>query len=298
MKKLFTTILMATCLVGCSKPVQEQKLDEPTIPTSFYVSTDTGKIVKEDETKGKMVIDWYYDGACGSCQYIDTELADSYTDTLTEGKIVKYTPTAFIGQSEDSYSAQYAGYQLAVNEVDPEHGVDFMNKMLNYLDTTIDRKNFNEDTFKSKYLSISGTNEDLFKQIADKKDDYVKEVVKHSQELLHSKELADKIPEGTSNLYIPFIVPGHAEKGIVFNNIETEEDMKNLLKTTITEQVEKDKQWKTEQAEKLEQETQAKEQKEKQEKQLLMIAGALVVISIIGVSIVVIKNKKKIRTRN
>ena len=248
MKKLFTTILMATCLVGCSKPVQEQKLDEPTIPTSFYVSTDTGKIVKEDETKGKMVIDWYYDGACGSCQYIDTELADSYTDTLTEGKIVKYTPTAFIGQSEDSYSAQYAGYQLAVNEVDPEHGVDFMNKMLNYLDTTIDRKNFNEDTFKSKYLSISGTNEDLFKQIADKKDDYVKEVVKHSQELLHSKELADKIPEGTSNLYIPFIVPGHAEKGIVFNNIETEEDMKNLLKTTITEQVEKDKQWKTEQA--------------------------------------------------
>lgn len=293
MKKLFTTILMATCLVGCSKPVQEQKLDEPTIPTSFYVSTDTGKIVKGDETKDKMVIDWYYDGACGSCQYIDTELADSYTDTLTEGKIVKYTPTAFIGQSEDSYSAQYAGYQLAVNEVDPEHGVDFMNKMLNYLDTTIDRKNFNEDTFKSKYLSISGTNEDLFKQIADKKDDYVKEVVKHSQELLHSKELADKIPEGTSNLYIPFIVPGHSEKGIVFNNIETEEDMKNLLKTTITEQVEKDKQWETEQAEKLEQETQAKEQKEKQEKQLLMIAGALVVISIIGVSIVVIKNKKK-----
>ena len=293
MKKLFTTILMATCLVGCSKPVQEQKLDEPTIPTSFYVSTDTGKIVKEDETKGKMVIDWYYDGACGSCQYIDTELADSYTDTLTEGKIVKYTPTAFIGQSEDSYSAQYAGYQLAVNEVDPEHGVDFMNKMLNYLDTTIDRKNFNEDTFRSKYLSISGTNEDLFKQIADKKDDYVKEVVKHSQELLHSKELADKIPEGTSNLYIPFIVPGHSEKGIVFNNIETEEDMKNLLKTTITEQVEKDKQWETEQAEKLEQETQAKKQKEKQEKQLLMIAGALVVISIIGVSIVVIKNKKK-----
>lgn len=293
MKKLFTTILMATCLVGCSKPVQEQKLDEPTIPTSFYVSTDTGKIVKEDETKGKMVIDWYYDGACGSCQYIDTELADSYTDTLTEGKVVKYTPTAFIGQSEDSYSAQYAGYQLAVNEVDPEHGVDFMNKMLNYLDTTIDRKNFNEDTFKSKYLSISGTNEDLFKQIADKKDDYVKEVVKHSQELLHSKELADKIPEGTSNLYIPFIVPGHAEKGIVFNNVETEEDMKNLLKTTITEQVEKDKQWEEKQAEKLEQEAQAKEQKETKEKQLLMIAGVLVAISIVSVSIIVIKNKKK-----
>ena len=292
MKKLFTTILMATCLVGCSKPVQEQKLDEPTIPTSFYVSTDTGKIVKEDETKGKMVIDWYYDGACGSCQYIDTELADSYTDTLTEGKVVKYTPTAFIGQSEDSYSAQYAGYQLAVNEVDPEHGVDFMNKMLNYLDTTIDRKNFNEDTFKSKYLSISGTNEDLFKQIADKKDDYVKEVVKHSQELLHSKELADKIPEGTSNLYIPFIVPGHAEKGIVFNNVETE-DMKNLLKTTITEQVEKDKQWEEKQAEKLEQEAQAKEQKETKEKQLLMIAGVLVAISIVSVSIIVIKNKKK-----
>lgn len=293
MKKLFTTILMATCLVGCSKPVQEQKLDEPTIPTSFYVSTDTGKIVKEDETKDKMVIDWYYDGACGSCQYIDTELADSYTDTLTEGKIVKYTPTAFIGQSEDSYSAQYAGYQLAVNEIDPEHGVDFMNKMLNYLDTTIDRKNFNEDTFKSKYLSISGTNEDLFKQIADKKDDYVKEVVKHSQELLHSKELADKIPEGSSNLYIPFIVPGHAEKGITFNNIETEEDMKNLLKTTITEQVEKDKQWEEKQAEKLEQEAQAKEQKETKEKQLLMIAGVLVAISIVSVSIIVIKNKKK-----
>lgn len=284
---------MATCLVGCSKPVQEQKLDEPTIPTSFYVSTDTGKIVKEDETKGKMVIDWYYDGACGSCQYIDTELADSYTDTLTEGKVVKYTPTAFIGQSEDSYSAQYAGYQLAVNEVDPEHSVDFMNKMLNYLDTTIDRKNFTEDTFKSKYLSIDGTNEDLYNQIASKKDDYVKAVVKNSQELLHSKELADKIPEGTSNLYIPFIVPGHAEKGITFNNIETEEDMKNLLKNTITEQVEKDKQWETEQAEKLEQETQAKEQKEKQEKQLLMIAGVLVAISTIGVSVIVIKNKKK-----
>lgn len=293
MKKLFTTILMATCLVGCSKPVQEQKLDEPTIPTSFYVSTDTGKIVKEDETKDKMVIDWYYDGACGSCQYIDTELADSYTDTLTEGKVVKYTPTAFIGQSEDSYSAQYAGYQLAVNEVDPEHGVDFMNKMLNYLDTTIDRKNFNEDTFKTKYLSISGTSEDLFNQISSKKDNYVKEVVKHSQELLHSKELADKIPEGTSNLYIPFIVPGHAEKGIVFNNIETEEDMKNLLKNTITEQVEKDKQWEEQQAEKTAQEEQTKEQKETKEKQLLTIAGVLVAISIISVSIIVIKNKKK-----
>lgn len=284
---------MATCLVGCSKPVQEQKLDEPTIPTSFYVSTDTGKIVKEDEIKGKMVIDWYYDGACGSCQYIDTELADSYTDTLTEGKVVKYTPTAFIGQSEDSYSAQYAGYQLAVNEVDPEHGVDFMNKMLNYLDTTIDRKNFTEDTFKSKYLSIDGTSEDLYNQIASKKDDYVKAVVKNSQELLHSKELADKIPEGSSNLYIPFIVPGHAEKGITFNNIETEEDMKNLLKTTITEQVEKDKQWEEKQAEKLEQEAQAKEQKETKEKQLLMIAGVLVAISIVSVSIIVIKNKKK-----
>ena len=69
--------------------------------------------------------------------------------------------------------------------------------------------------------------------------------------------------------------------------------MKNLLKNTITEQVEKDKQWETEQTEKLEQETQAKEQKEKQEKQLLMIAGVLVAISIIGVSIIVIKNKKK-----
>ena len=292
MKKLFTTILMATCLVGCSKPVQEQKLDEPTIPTSFYVSTDTGKIVKEDETKGKMVIDWYYDGACGSCQYIDTELADSYTDTLTEGKVVKYTPTAFIGQSEDSYSAQYAGYQLAVNEVDPEHGVDFMNKMLNYLDTTIDRKNFNEDTFKSKYLSISGTNEDLFKQIADKKDDYVKEVVKHSQELLHSKELADKIPEGTSNLYIPFIVPGHAEKGITFNNIETEEDMKNLLKNTITEQVEKDKQWEEQQAEKTAQEEQTRAEAEKKNQQLLIVAGILVTITVVGISIIVLKNKK------
>lgn len=283
---------MATCLVGCSKPVQEQKLDEPTIPTSFYVSTDTGKIVKEDETKGKMVIDWYYDGACGSCQYIDTELADSYTDTLTEGKVVKYTPTAFIGQSEDSYSAQYAGYQLAVNEVDPEHGVDFMNKMLNYLDTTIDRKNFNEDTFKSKYLSISGTNEDLFKQIADKKDDYVKEVVKHSQELLHSKELADKIPEGTSNLYIPFIVPGHAEKGITFNNIETEEDMKNLLKNTITEQVEKDKQWEEQQAEKTAQEEQTRAEAEKKNQQLLIVAGILVTITVVGISIIVLKNKK------
>ena len=94
-------------------------------------------------------------------------------------------------------------------------------------------------------------------------------------------------------MYIPFIVPGHAEKGIVFNNIETEEDMKNLLKNTITEQVEKDKQLETEQAEKLEQETQAKEQKEKQEKQLLMIAGILVAISIIGVSVIIIKNKKK-----
>lgn len=293
MKKLFTTVLMAACLVGCSKPVQEQSIEEPSLKTSFYVSTDTGKIISEEEVKDKMVIDWYYDGACGSCQYIDTELADSYTDTLTEGKVVKYTPTAFIGQDENSYSAQYAGYQLAVNEVDPEHGVDFMNKMLNYLDTTIDRKNFNEDTFKTRYLSISGTNEDLFKQIAEKKDDYVKEVVKHSQELLHSKELADKIPEGTSNLYIPFIVPGHAEKGIVFNNIETEEDMKNLLKNTITEQVEKDKQWETEQAEKLEQETRTKEQKETKEKQLLMIAGVLVAISIIGVSVIVIKNKKK-----
>ena len=165
--------------------------------------------------------------------------------------------------------------------------------MLNYLDTTIDRKNFTEDTFKSKYLSIDGTSEDLYNQIASKKDDYVKAVVKNSQELLHSKELADKIPEGSSNLYIPFIVPGHAEKGITFNNIETEEDMKNLLKTTITEQVEKDKQWEEKQAEKLEQEAQAKEQKETKEKQLLMIAGVLVAISIVSVSIIVIKNKKK-----
>lgn len=294
MKKLFTTVLMAACLVGCSKPsVKETPVEEPTLKTSFYVSTDTQQIVPEEETNGKMVIDWYYDGACGSCQYIDTELVDSYTDTLTEGKVVRYTPTAFIGQSEESYSAQYAGYQLAINEVDPAHGVAFMNKMLNYLDTTIDRKNFTEDTFKSKYLSIEGTNEDLYNQIASKKDDYVKAVVKNSQELLHSKELADKIPEGSSNLYIPFIVPGHAEKGITFNNIETEEDMKNLLKTTITEQVEKDKQWETEQAEKLEQEAQAKEQKETKEKQLLMIAGILVAISVIGVSIIVIKNKKK-----
>lgn len=294
MKKLFTTVLMAACLVGCSKPsVKEAPVEEPTLKTSFYVSTDTQQIVPEEETNGKMVIDWYYDGACGSCQYIDTELVDSYTDTLTEGKVVRYTPTAFIGQSEESYSAQYAGYQLAINEVDPAHGVAFMNKMLNYLDTTIDRKNFTEDTFKSKYLSIEGTNEDLYNQIASKKDDYVKAVVKNSQELLHSKELADKIPEGSSNLYIPFIVPGHAEKGITFSNIETEEDMKNLLKTTITEQVEKDKQWETEQAEKLEQEAQAKEQKETKEKQLLMIAGILVAISIVSVSIIVIKNKKK-----
>ena len=294
MKKLFTTVLMAACLVGCSKPsVKEAPVKEPTLKTSFYVSTDTQQIVPEEETNGKMVIDWYYDGACGSCQYIDTELVDSYTDTLTEGKVVRYTPTAFIGQSEESYSAQYAGYQLAINEVDPAHGVAFMNKMLNYLDTTIDRKNFTEDTFKSKYLSSEGTNEDLYNQIASKKDDYVKAVVKNSQELLHSKELADKIPEGSSNLYIPFIVPGHAEKGITFSNIETEEDMKNLLKTTITEQVEKDKQWETEQAEKLEQEAQAKEQKETKEKQLLMIAGILVAISVIGVSIIVIKNKKK-----
>lgn len=294
MKKLFTAVLMAACLVGCSKPsVKEAPVEEPTLKTSFYVSTDTQQIVPEEETNGKMVIDWYYDGACGSCQYIDTELVDSYTDTLTEGKVVRYTPTAFIGQSEESYSAQYAGYQLAINEVDPAHGVAFMNKMLNYLDTTIDRKNFTEDTFKSKYLSIEGTNEDLYNQIASKKDDYVKAVVKNSQELLHSKELADKIPEGSSNLYIPFIVPGHAEKGITFSNIETEEDMKNLLKTTITEQVEKDKQWETEQAEKLEQEAQAKEQKETKEKQLLMIAGILVAISVIGVSIIVIKNKKK-----
>lgn len=294
MKKLFTTVLMAACLVGCSKPsVKEAPVEEPTLKTSFYVSTDTQQIVPEEEINGKMVIDWYYDGACGSCQYIDTELVDSYTDTLTEGKVVRYTPTAFIGQSEESYSAQYAGYQLAINEVDPVHGVAFMNKMLNYLDTTIDRKNLTEDTFKSKYLSIDGTNEDLYNQIASKKDDYVKAVVKNSQELLHSKELADKIPEGSSNLYIPFIVPGHAEKGITFNNIETEEDMKNLLKTTITEQVEKDKQWETEQAEKLEQEAQAKEQKETKEKQLLMIAGILVAISIVSVSIIVIKNKKK-----
>lgn len=294
MKKLFTTVLMAACLVGCSKPsVKEAPVEEPTLKTSFYVSTDTQQIVPEEETNGKMVIDWYYDGACGSCQYIDTELVDSYTDTLTEGKVVRYTPTAFIGQSEESYSAQYAGYQLAINEVDPAHGVAFMNKMLNYLDTTIDRKNFTEDTFKSKYLSIEGTNEDLYNQIASKKDDCVKAVVKNSQELLHSKELADKIPEGSSNLYIPFIVPGHAEKGITFSNIETEEDMKNLLKTTITEQVEKDKQWETEQAEKLEQGAQAKEQKETKEKQLLMIAGILVAISIVSVSIIVIKNKKK-----
>lgn len=294
MKKLFTTVLMAACLVGCSKPpVQETPKEEPALKTSFYVSTDTQQIVPEEETNGKMVIDWYYDGACGSCQYIDTELVDSYTDTLTEGKVVRYTPTAFIGQSEESYSAQYAGYQLAINEVDPAHGVAFMNKMLNYLDTTIDRKNFTEDTFKSKYLSIEGTNEDLYNQIASKKDDYVKAVVKNSQELLHSKELADKIPEGSSNLYIPFIVPGHAEKGITFNNIETEEDMKNLLKNTITEQVEKDKQWETEQAEKAEQEAQAKEQKETKEKQLLMIAVVLVAISIVSVSIIVIKNKKK-----
>ena len=294
MKKLFTTVLMAACLIGCSKPsVKEAPVEEPTLKTSFYVSTDTQQIVPEEETNGKMVIDWYYDGACGSCQYIDTELVDSYTDTLTEGKVVRYTPTAFIGQSEESYSAQYAGYQLAINEVDPAHGVAFMNKMLNYLDTTIDRKNFTEDTFKSKYLSIEGTNEDLYNQIASKKDDYVKAVVKNSQELLHSKELADKIPEGSSNLYIPFIVPGHAEKGITFSNIGTEEDMKNLLKTTITEQVEKDKQWETEQAEKLEQEAQAKEQKETKEKQLLMIAGILVAISIVSVSIIVIKNKKK-----
>lgn len=293
MKKLFTTVAIAACLVGCSKPsVKEAPVEEPTLKTSFYVSTDTQQIISDEEVNGKMVIDWYYDGACGSCQYIDTELTDSYTDTLTEDKVVRYTPTAFIGQSEESYSAQYAGYQLAINEVDPAHGVAFMNKMLNYLDTTIDRKNFTEDTFKSKYLSIDGTNEDLYNQIASKKDDYVKAVVKNSQELLHSKELADKIPEGTSNLYIPFIVPGHAEKGITFNNIETEEDMKNLLKNTITEQVEKDKQWEEQQAEKTAQEEQAKAEAEKKKQQLLTVTGILVAITVIGISVVVLKNIK------
>ena len=99
MKKLFTTVAIAACLVGCSKPsVKEAPVEEPTLKTSFYVSTDTQQIISDEEVNGKMVIDWYYDGACGSCQYIDTELADSYTDTLTEGKVVRYTPTAFIGQ--------------------------------------------------------------------------------------------------------------------------------------------------------------------------------------------------------
>ena len=293
MKKLFITILMASVLVGCSKPTQEKTAEEPTLKTSFYVSTDTQKIVTEEDTKGKMVIDWYYDGACGSCQYIDTELSDSYKETLTEGKIVKYTPAAFIGQDEKSYSAQYAGYQLAVNEVDPEHGVQFMNKMMNYLDSSIDRKNFTDDTFKTKYLEIEGTTEEKFNQISEKKDDYVKAVVKNSQELLKSKELASHIPDGTSNLYIPFIVPGHAEKSIEFKNIETEEDMKNLLKTTITEQVEKDKTFEAEQAEKQAKEESERMEKEKQHNQLLMIAGALVVVSIVGLSIIVIKNKSK-----
>ena len=51
MKKLFTTVLMAACLVGCSKPVQEQSIEKPSLKTSFYVSTDTGKIISEEEIK-------------------------------------------------------------------------------------------------------------------------------------------------------------------------------------------------------------------------------------------------------
>ena len=88
-------------------------------------------------------------------------------------------------------------------------------------------------------------------------------------------------------------MPGHAEKGITFNNIETEEDMKNLLKNTITEQVEKDKQWEEQQAEKTAQKEQAKVEAEKKNQQLLTVAGVLVAITVVGISVIVLKNIKK-----